>query len=608
MALPALRLGLQQKLLTIIAVAGLMAAAVSSFSLNAILGPAFQEIENRNVVDQAARATHVLQDIGLQMRRGAADYGNWDNAYSFMEDRNPAFLSANVAPTSVESIGMHAMLIYTPQGQLVFGRGITDLGNDDPARAAMLDQAVRQSGLLAAVPPGGPASTFVRTPQGLFAVGASPILHTDTTGASRGFIVMTRRLTTGALDEALRVPAALSATPDEASDRASIHSAVPVLDHRGRTLGYVNFGTPRTVTATGHRAVILASINALGVIVALMLIMTLAMRQMALKRVIRLEDHLRRLEASRTLEPIAAGGGDDEIDRLDRRFNALVLQLRDVREQLIVRSYDQGKADWASGALHKLRNALSPLSVFLDLRERSDKPQLRQRVRMAADELSGEVADPERRAALTRYLADGARQLAESADRQVEEVALAREGLRNVLDILNQQNAPAQARPQTTPVPLSRALASAAVVASHSPQGAIEVRLPQTDLVVEANEIILAQVLANLFANAADAINAAPASRRRIEVETRTVEDGPPAVEVIIRDDGEGIDPAVRSRLFEEGFTTRDDRSGGLGLHWVANNINRMGGRIEISSDGPGQGAAVTLRLKLNQQAAAQAA
>ena len=348
---------------------------------------------------------------------------------------------------------------------------------------------------------------------------------------------------------------------------------------------------------------------ALGVIAALLLVMTLAIRQLALKRVIRLQTHLQRLEASQTLEPIAAGTGDDEIDRLDRRFNALVLQLRDAREQLIVRSYDQGRADWASGALHKLRNALSPISVFLDLWERSDKPQLRQRVMMAAEELAGPGEDAERRAALVRYLSEGARQLAETANRQVTEVAFAREGLRNVLDILNQQNAPAQARPQTAPVPLARALASAAVVASHSPLGAIDVLLPQTDLTVDANEIILAQVLANLFANAADAINASPNSKRRIDVDVCTVPgDGAGSVEISIRDHGAGIDPDVRPRLFEQGFSTREHRSGGLGLHWVANNINRMGGRIEIDSDGPGRGATARLRLKLHKTDIAQAA
>ncbi|HUJ52287.1 MAG TPA: hypothetical protein VLX08_01915, partial [Steroidobacteraceae bacterium] len=53
-------------------------------------------------------------------------------------------------------------------------------------------------------------------------------------------------------------------------------------------------------------------------------------------------------------------------------------------------------------------------------------------------------------------------------------------------------------------------------------------------------------------------------------------------------------------RVFEKGFSTKSPETNhGIGLHWCANAIGALGGRIWAASDGPGRGASLHLLVPL---------
>jgi signal transduction histidine kinase len=68
-------------------------------------------------------------------------------------------------------------------------------------------------------------------------------------------------------------------------------------------------------------------------------------------------------------------------------------------------------------------------------------------------------------------------------------------------------------------------------------------------------------------------------------------------MEIRITDDGEGFDPEKAPQLFQRGFSTRINKSGGLGLHWCANTMVAMGGSLTLLSEGIGIGASAVLEL-----------
>jgi signal transduction histidine kinase len=112
---------------------------------------------------------------------------------------------------------------------------------------------------------------------------------------------------------------------------------------------------------------------------------------------------------------------------------------------------------------------------------------------------------------------------------------------------------------------------------------------------VLANRLLLSQVVGNLFSNAAEAIAAAGGSGN-ISVTIDDTADG--HVEIAIRDTGEGFDRSQAPNLFQRGFSTREHKSGGFGLHWCANSMTAMDASLRLESDGAGLGAVARLVLR----------
>jgi signal transduction histidine kinase len=76
------------------------------------------------------------------------------------------------------------------------------------------------------------------------------------------------------------------------------------------------------------------------------------------------------------------------------------------------------------------------------------------------------------------------------------------------------------------------------------------------------------------------------------------VANGDGFVHLAVTDNGIGFAPEIRQRLFQHGFTTKEDGHG-FGLHSAVVAARELGGAIEAQSDGPGTGATFTLKLPL---------
>jgi hypothetical protein len=108
-------------------------------------------------------------------------------------------------------------------------------------------------------------------------------------------------------------------------------------------------------------------------------------------------------------------------------------------------------------------------------------------------------------------------------------------------------------------------------------------RLP----LLEADPILIEQVLLNLLKNAAEAIDLAdmPQSRRLVElrVQTRKNEDGDRVVEFVVSDTGPGMKDEMLSRLFEAFHSTKAEGLG-IGLSLCRSIIESHHGRIKAEN------------------------
>ena len=127
------------------------------------------------------------------------------------------------------------------------------------------------------------------------------------------------------------------------------------------------------------------------------------------------------------------------------------------------------------------------------------------------------------------------------------------------------------------------------------PRGKKQVRFDRTDLSPDLTAMItpdaFRQVALNLTLNALEAVP--PASGR---IEWRAVREGG-QVKLTISDNGAGVDPKIRDRLFEP-FVTTTPGGTGLGLAIVARLVSDVGGSINLEKSTTA-GATFVLRLPL---------
>jgi signal transduction histidine kinase len=96
------------------------------------------------------------------------------------------------------------------------------------------------------------------------------------------------------------------------------------------------------------------------------------------------------------------------------------------------------------------------------------------------------------------------------------------------------------------------------------------------------------QVLLNLVRNACEA-SPRPGSHVTLKLTGRAAD-----VEIVVADQGSGIDPRLMESLFEFGRTTKGEQGNGMGLWTVKHILERHGGDIAVNST-PGVGTAFTL-------------
>jgi signal transduction histidine kinase len=102
----------------------------------------------------------------------------------------------------------------------------------------------------------------------------------------------------------------------------------------------------------------------------------------------------------------------------------------------------------------------------------------------------------------------------------------------------------------------------------------------------------LKQAISNLIANAIDAC----ADGGVIRVRARAFTTSGPRIRFTVADNGSGIAPKVREKLFTPFFTTKEQVGTGLGLWTTRNLLEKQGGSIRVRSV-EGVGTVVSLSL-----------
>jgi C4-dicarboxylate-specific signal transduction histidine kinase len=125
------------------------------------------------------------------------------------------------------------------------------------------------------------------------------------------------------------------------------------------------------------------------------------------------------------------------------------------------------------------------------------------------------------------------------------------------------------------------------------PEVELKVRGAVSQYQVQGHRVGLAQVLGNIILNAYESIQRSQADTGCISLSAsnETIDDTR-MVRLIVKDTGCGFNQDQKTRIFQRGYSSKKKgQLSGLGLHWCANALSAMGGRIQAESTGDGKGA-----------------
>ena len=282
-------------------------------------------------------------------------------------------------------------------------------------------------------------------------------------------------------------------------------------------------------------------------------------------------------------------------------------KLDEAHRQLLETSRQAGMAEVATGVLHNVGNVLNSVNVSATLvSDHVHRTKASQVAKLAAlfaqhkEDLGAFVTSDPRGRMIPDYLAKLAESLAEEQKTIVTELEQLRKNVEHIKEIVAMQQAYARPSGVIETIDLIELVEDSLRINSgslvrHEIEIAREYGARPT-VTTDKHKVI--QILINLIRNAEHACIEARRSDRRIVVRTAAHENN---VRVEVVDNGVGIKPENRTRIFQHGFTTRA-HGHGFGLHSGALAAKELGGVLRVRSDGPGQGATFTLELPLKAE------
>lgn len=592
-----------------------------------VIMPSYVALEREEAEKNMQR---VVEAIGRELQLldpSVADWAYWDDTYRFVDDRNPEFIESNLVESNLDNLKVNLLNIYDGKGELIFGRARElnsgELLNLDELSAPRLPQGHRLLDLSEAA---STVTGVVGTPRAPLLVVARQILTTERRGPSRGILVMGRFLDEGALNRIaeqvrLRVttapptvdrspadwirlnPHAIPNTPIRLEETEDVMRAYTTLgDLFGRPLLTLRVDTPRAITAQGEKAVRLALLSIIGTALLVMSVLLAMLHLAVLNPIGKLTAHAIRLGTEGDLRGRIALNRRDELGILAGEFDRMTDRLADARRRLIEQSYQDGVAEMARGVLHNIGNAITPLGVRLAALDEDLRAAPAAEMELALSELADAATPAERRNDLACFVELAGGELAGLIARSREQVAAITHQVGHVHQILTDQERYSRAARVLEPVDLAEVAQEAARMLAPRMQEAMAVVVePSVREVgdVSASRVALQQVVSNLLVNAAESIMGSGIGGGRMVVRAvRELFEGRPVAHLCFEDNGEGILPENLARIFEQGFSTKG-RGSGLGLHWSANTVTALNGRMYAESAGAGAGTRMHLILPL---------
>lgn len=602
-------------------------AVISYLILLKVVAPAFENLELEAARSDLVRAEQAIQTDVSNLEAITADWAQWDDIYEYVLDRNPGFRKSNLDRPTLENLNLDMMAVYANGHRFVWGQllvndeqiDLAELGILGPGDTVFQDVAGHDQSEDKTV-------GIISTKYGPMIISSRPILMSDSSGPVAGAVVMAQFLDSARLTLLReRTEANANWTPYIQFEQQPTLDVAKFDADDTHTHVYTNYivneiilkdifdapalvlrtATPRSISLLGSQTLQAAMMFLFLAGLMLTAVMWYLLRSTILVPIELLARHMANIRKSGDLSQQLAISSEDEVGSLAAQFNQLASEVHDARKALLFQSFKAGKADTAAEVLHNIRNAMTPLLNGVERIAKAFRITDDLRVNDATAQLRVADCPPERVAKLLEYVEASFEHIKNSNSEATDDMRIVMSQARQVEDILADQEKFAIDSPATENISVDEVVGEAAHVIPKDAKNKITFELDHElhGLRVYAHRIGLLQVMGNLILNAYESIQRARQKKGRISL-TATPElvENQAMVRLTVRDNGTGFENDAKTKVFQRGFTSKGEGdTTGLGLHWCANAVAGMGGRISAESDGTGKGARFHVLLPIAQ-------
>jgi sensor domain CHASE-containing protein len=624
-------MSLRFKILLILLAVVALYAALDYGIQRLVVFPSFIALEQDEAEKDLKRGFEALRREFYHLDTFTHDWAAWDDTYQFVRDRNMDYISSNLVAETFIDNQLNLIYVCNEVGKVIWG----EIRNVDTWQRILLKEFPAESlplthPLLLHDNVDSAIAGVFTTEYKPMLVSSRPIVTTNNEGPIRGTLIMGRFLykdSVKTLVEQTRVnfrlwPITGYALPEaEREVLKDISDGQPLLisdsdnnlllvyatfpDIQGVPALLVRADIPREISTKGAAALRFALLSILVGGIVILVVLFVLLQRTVVGPMAKLTAHVVAIGKSDDLSARLSLPRRDEIGTLAQECDRMLEQLSEARKKLLEQSYHSGMAEMASGILHNIRNSLNPLVVDIDVLRQELRKAPIEKIEMAQTELAEGTPSSQRRKDLNTFLDLANKNLAmliRKMRAKLDEVASHASHIEEILperDKLSLRQRPMEQ------VGLDQLVNDSIALIPGDLRGTVSVEIDSSVGEigpVTTHRVSLWQVLANLLVNSVESIKRADSISGKVEVQADAEQiDGIDMIHLRICDDGQGIDPSNLDRIFKRGFTTNKKDSWGIGLHWCANTIAAMNGRLYAESEGIGHGACFHLLFPRDQ-------
>jgi PAS domain S-box-containing protein len=295
-----------------------------------------------------------------------------------------------------------------------------------------------------------------------------------------------------------------------------------------------------------------------------------------------------------------------ELNAQSKELKALNEQLIRQKEQELEKAIAQGKFEIASEVLHDIGNALVGFGSYLTRINRANEHSGLESIKnlnvfvKARQALLSDAMGADKAAALVSITGAIAKTQSESQKEIGTSVGELLHIVSHIQEILNIQrqlvrnHGPSHERKPVNIVDILDNCRSMLLASLEKKGIKLTFSIKPGSHIIKGDHTKLMQVMLNVLKNSVEAIDM-ESEEKSISV---SVESNERHLELKFTDNGQGFDKETSNKFFKRGFTTKKSGTG-LGLYNCRSIVESHAGTFDITSDGPGLGAATTIKFEL---------